>query len=368
MNSVRLILVGGFLGAGKTTLLAQTARRLAAQGKRVGLVTNDQASNLVDTAVLSAEGFAVREVSGGCFCCRFQDLVSAADTLIEQMRPDVLVGEPVGSCTDLSATVIQPLKKLLGDRFCVAPFSVLADPTRLAQSQPGHARIPFPHNVLYIFRKQLEEADLVVLNKADTLTPDELQRFRDRLDEQLPGKPLLAMSALTGQGVDQWLEYVSRDLPAGKKVVEVDYDEYAAGEAALGWLNAAVHLRSAEGTDWRAFCQRLMECLQGQLRALGAEIAHLKIRLTAGAESLAANLTGSDERPQVRGAIRGAPAEALLLLNARAHLDPERLKSVVQQSLAQAAGDRIQLATDDLRSFAPGRPQPTHRFTSVVDP
>jgi G3E family GTPase len=48
----RIILVGGFLGAGKTTLLWESARKLTEQGKHVGLITNDQASELVDTAFL----------------------------------------------------------------------------------------------------------------------------------------------------------------------------------------------------------------------------------------------------------------------------------------------------------------------------
>lgn len=41
MNKTRLILAGDFLGAGKTTLLWEAAKRLMAEGKRVGLVTND---------------------------------------------------------------------------------------------------------------------------------------------------------------------------------------------------------------------------------------------------------------------------------------------------------------------------------------
>ena len=48
---VRLIIAGGFLGAGKTTLLLTAARRLAERGYRVGLITNDQGDDLVDTAL-----------------------------------------------------------------------------------------------------------------------------------------------------------------------------------------------------------------------------------------------------------------------------------------------------------------------------
>jgi G3E family GTPase len=164
MNSPTVILVGGFLGAGKTTLLATAAERLGAQGKRVALVTNDQAANLVDTAVLKERDLPVDEVSGGCFCCKFDDLIGVMDHLVGAEQPDVLLGEPVGSCTDLSATVMQPMKALLRERYRLAPLSVLVDPERvrgLLVISPATTALPIcPDNVLYIYRKQLEEADL----------------------------------------------------------------------------------------------------------------------------------------------------------------------------------------------------------------
>ena len=65
--STQLILVGGFLGSGKTTLLEHAAERLRSEGEQVGLVTNDQAANLVDTSLLEgSHAGEVREVAGGC--------------------------------------------------------------------------------------------------------------------------------------------------------------------------------------------------------------------------------------------------------------------------------------------------------------
>ena len=60
-------MIGGFLGAGKTTTLVRLARDYVEQGYRVGIVTNDQADNLVDTHLFRAEGFPVQEVPGACF-------------------------------------------------------------------------------------------------------------------------------------------------------------------------------------------------------------------------------------------------------------------------------------------------------------
>ena len=126
----RFIMIGGFLGAGKTTAVGRLAARLTEQGLRVGLITNDQGRNLVDTAMLRSQRFATEEIPGGCFCCRFNSLVEAAHRLTERSRPQVFIAEPVGSCTDLVATVAYPLRRLYGEDFTVAPVSVLVDPIR----------------------------------------------------------------------------------------------------------------------------------------------------------------------------------------------------------------------------------------------
>jgi len=363
----RLIMVGGFLGAGKPTLLAQAAGRLAGAGKRVGLVTNDQAAELVDTALLEDCGAVVEEVPDGCFCCRFQDLVSAVDRLEEALSADVILTEPVGSCTDLSATVLQPIKKLYVERFRLAPLSVLVAPDRLRQSLAEPEPAGFPRQVLYIFRKQLEEADVLVLNRIDALSQAEQEELRALLKEQFPGVPVFAISALSGEGVEAWLEFVLEDRPGGSRIPAVDYDEYAAGEAALGWLNAALRIRAVEAADWGLFCWNLIDALHHAFQARGAEVAHVKTRLTTPAGTITSHLTANRARPLLFGAIAGEPQEASLLINARVHVDPDRLREVVEECLATAAGDRYQMTVERLRSFAPSRPQPTHRFGCVVE-
>src|SRR5919202_3078106 len=159
MKRIRFVMVGGFLGAGKTTTLARLGRHYLAKGRRVGLVTNDQAQDLVDTTSLRAQGFPVQEVPGACFCCKFDELVAQAGDLQQAERPDVILAEPVGSCTDLVATVVQPLKDLCGDRFQVAPYSVIFKPSHGLRILRNDAGAGFSPKAAYIFRKQLEEAD-----------------------------------------------------------------------------------------------------------------------------------------------------------------------------------------------------------------
>jgi G3E family GTPase len=126
MNKIRFLMIGGFLGAGKTTTLGRLARSYMNKGLQVGIVTNDQATDLVDTQNLRRQGFDVEEVPGACFCCRFDDLISTIGRLGHNQTPDVILAEPVGSCTDAQTVLSRPLSNR----------AVLGDPE--AQPRPSH--------------------------------------------------------------------------------------------------------------------------------------------------------------------------------------------------------------------------------------
>src|SRR6266568_4061475 len=155
MPSARYIMIGGFLGAGKTTAVARLAQSLSAKKLRVGLITNDQGSNMVDTAMLRSRGFPTEEIAGGCFCCRFNSLIEAASKLTQATTPDVFIAEPVGSCTDLVATVTYPLRRIYGSDFTVAPLSVLVDPIRALRILGVETGGGFSEKVRYIYLKQI---------------------------------------------------------------------------------------------------------------------------------------------------------------------------------------------------------------------
>jgi glycerol uptake facilitator len=367
MEQMELILVGGFLGAGKTTLLAKAAQTLVQQGKKVGLITNDQAQDLVDTEILQAQGFAVQEIAGGCFCCKFENLIDSSRALIRKIQPHVLMGEPVGSCTDISATVLQPLKKIYGDLFKLAPFSVLIDPYRLREAvHPENTQV-LPGSVAYIARKQLEEADIIVLNKVDLLPPEEVEELQDLINREFPGRMVLTMSALSNEGVADWLDALSGDIPAGQTIAEVDYDTYADGEAMLGWLNASVQVNGELPIPWTEFCRELLLDIQQRMLTAAAEIAHLKLFLKNTEGSLSANLTGNAAQSTIQAANELSGESASLTINLRANHAPELLQEVVQNSLDTISQKtNVQATIDRLASFRPGRPEPVHRFDTVT--
>jgi G3E family GTPase len=368
MTKTQLILVGGFLGAGKTTLMGQAAYLLNQQGKKVGLIANDQAANLVDSSLLRLTGSAVEEVAGGCFCCKFTDLIDVIERLREKQSPEVILGEPVGSCTDLSATVLQPLKQMYAEKYRPSPFSVLLDVRGLRLSLEHKGKDRFSDNVLYIYRKQIEEADVLVLNKADLISTREVDELKAMLAADFPQVPIFAISAMNGNGVAEWLEYVMSNHPAGHVIAEVDYDRYADGEAALGWMNATIRLSANGLPDWRQLVLGLMEAMRKELQDQQAEIAHLKVFLQADNFTIAANLTNNSDEVYLRsvGEASVAGTSVGMFVNARVHIDPQALRQVLEHCLSRITPAGMDIQITSLESFSPSRPQPLHRFTQLV--
>jgi G3E family GTPase len=380
-------MLGGFLGAGKTTAMARLARHFMTQGKRVGIVTNDQAQDLVDTHSLREQGFPVEEVAGACFCCKFDELLGKVGSLEESQHPDVILAEPVGSCTDLVATVVQPLKDLYGKRFSVAPFTVLFKPShglkilRQSADEPealatgrrqsvanasgssGRGGSGFSPKAAYIFRKQLEEADAVLLNRIDELSAEQIEEIAQLVGTQFPGVPVLRVSAKTGQGFDAVHELLNQDGNFGRKILDIDYDIYAEGEAELGWLNSSVRLTAAQPFDLDKLLLDIVNGIQQALAGTGAEVAHLKaVGLWEGFFGVA-NLVNSEGAASLSLPSRCQVKETDLIVNARVAIDPANLQEKVEKVVREASAARAaQQSEAKTQSFRPGRPTPTHRY------
>ena len=348
----KLILVGGFLGSGKTTLLAETARRLAKQGKSVGLITNDQAPELVDTRLLTGIGKGVSEVAGSCFCCNFNGFVDAVQSLDKQ-GAKIIIAEPVGSCTDLSATIMNPLKKFHPD-WNLAPLTVLVDPSRLPEIF-GKTKSSVDPDALYIMQLQLAEADRILVSKSDLLSDAEKKDAQTLLTKEYPGKRIGFLSSKTGEGFDVWLSDIQNASDAGTTIVPVDYDRYAHGEAVLGWLNATATV--ASNVDGKKLLNDLLTAFHSEIKKSNSEVGHVKATINVGSKEWTGNLTSLKGSVDVRET-EAKPGSSLLILNARVQMLPEALETLVRNLFKT-----LNLSVNSLRCLMPGRPNPTHRFS-----
>ncbi len=364
----RYIMIGGFLGAGKTTAVGKLARHLTDQGLRVGLITNDQASGLVDTQMLRSQGFATEEIAGGCFCCRFNTLVDAAARLNDATKPDVFIAEPVGSCTDLVATVTYPLRRMYGNDFTIAPLSVLVDPIRARRVLGLDTGGSFSAKVAYIYKKQLEEADVIIINKSDLLSPDEISELTRALEKEFPESEVLSLSVRDETGLDPWFGTItSQTGQSSRSPMKVDYDVYADGEALLGWLNATVTLKADDEFDANSYLKRLAGGIQSRLAEQQAEVAHLKMTYSPddgiAGEIASINLVRNDNVPETGMALDEPSTGGQLIINLRAETDPAALLEAVKDGLSAMVESffGVTATLDHEEHFRPGKPEPTHR-------
>lgn len=367
MQATRLVLVGGFLGSGKTTTIGRLAELFSSKDLRVGIVTNDQATDLVDTRSLLRTGLEVREVSDACFCCAFPKLIDSLADLAAPHPLDVILGEPVGSCTDLAATVAQPLRRLYADRYLVTPLLVLVDPHRVRELMSAGAFRGFSPDVAYIFQKQLEEADVIGLNKVDLLKPKESDELAGWLAGRFPQASVVTFSARTGAGLDRLVAVLEQPRPSGQHITPVDYDIYAAGEAELGWLNGSLRLGRDTPFDLDALLLDLVGRLREALAEAGGTVAHLKAMAQADGRESIANWVRTDAAVELSRRASHAASRALLIVNARVALDPETLAQIVERVVRDwAKAHMLQATWETSRRFRPGRPVPTHRFAAAV--
>ena len=416
----KLIIVGGFLGAGKTTSIICMANHFMQSGLKIGIVTNDQGNQLVDTHFMRANGLEVLAVEGGCFCCNFGEFTTKVAELRQSKDIDVLLAEPVGSCTDLVATIFKPLLRnmapMLGvfdQGFSLAPLSIVVDPKRvmrlMMQQDGAYGEVAggaagsgavgggaagggatgdayggvaggaagdstaggagnirgsaFPTEVNYLFDKQLQEANIIAINKCDILPADELKRIEAFIMRQYPGVEVLRVSAKTGEGLPKWIDRIMLAPYALSDSLQIDYDAYARAEASLGWLNVFYFLSmdKTHPSDINGRARAFINDVRAALSSHRAEIAHIKVFCVGQNEFYKASLTGIHDDLEESSVMLFPQSEANLIINARVNIVPDMLRRICDAAVQQAfSGFTINIVSSE--DFRPSPPNPTYRI------
>lgn len=337
-TTARLAVIGGFLGAGKTTALAGLAELCRQQDLEPGLLTNDPGRELSDTASLRALGWRVAEIGGGSLGTRLDTVASTAARMAEQ-GAEFLIAEAAGTCAGLGADFLDPWREFHGDQFQAGPVSVLIDP-RHAESFFGLSNQParLAAELAYLYSQQLEDADLLVINKIDRFPADRLRRVQAKLKEQFPGRTVFEISARQPATCRGWFERILDWKQAPRAFAAPDRDRLAAGAARLSWLNNTIELSSRRYFDGTKLALRLASAIQGYLRDEAAEVVHCKLVLvpSEAIEGIGVvSLTGNDEVPEVWREPSEPISTGRLTLNLRAQANPEILNRAVNHALLE---------------------------------
>jgi Ni2+-binding GTPase involved in maturation of urease and hydrogenase len=361
---MQIIFVSGFLGSGKTTTIINASKVLMKQGLKVGVVTNDQGKYLVDSHFVKAAGIPSVEVSNGCFCCNYDDFDSHILVLAENEKPDIIFAESVGSCADIIASVIKPFldfRKKYTKHSCL---SALAD-ARMLQARLSDKALPFSKDVTYIFDKQIEEADILVINKSDLLTDEEGAELLASAGRRFPNKKILLQSAFSYDNLSNWILSIE-NLPLFKysePSIFMDYEKYSDGELKMAWFDKVFNLASKE-KDLIEAVTSLLANISILLKEAEYPVGHLKLFLEAeDSWSYKISLTAMDEAAIPWNLPESLGRKVNIVLNARVETEPIYLKKIIHDALSRMIKDfNLEFESIDESSFKPGRPDPVHRI------
>jgi Ni2+-binding GTPase involved in maturation of urease and hydrogenase len=359
---MKIHLLTGFLGSGKTTAIQLASRLFLQKGIRVGVITNDQGIKLVDSDFFKALDIPGRQVVNGCFCCNYNDLDAGIQSLIETNNTEVIFAESVGSCTDIVATVLKPLLHARpGSQITVSTFT---DVRLLRMILDGRTN-SFDESVRYIYLKQLEEAGIVILNKIDLVSREELGAITQIMQERYVNKVLLYQNSLDEDSIHKWLrtlnDYGSAD---GLSSLSIDYDIYAAGEAQLAWFDQELEIYSRVNHAI-VDTENLINSIYKRITSAHYPIGHLKFlvnnAIKIGFVSNNESMASLNIVPNANGNEKGNSAS--LLINIRVQTSPEKITQLITEAVRELEiQSGCKIIVNSLSSFQPGYPKPVHRL------
>lgn len=351
-----LALTGGFLGSGKTTAIVNACKSLISRDKKVAVITNDQGNQQVDSEFVRAMGVMVREVGNGCFCCQYHELEDHLQQLEASEHPEIVFAESVCSCTDLIATIVKPLYRRRPDLKVVV--SVFTDACFLNALMEGNS-VFGDESIRYIYKKQLEEADVLMINKTDLITPVQLSNVDQVIRVEYPGKKILHQNSLLD--VSSWITALEefKELTP-RHSLDIDYDIYAEGESKLAWLDKSIVIQSPHGNG-ALIAREIIRSIFNSMHNRHYKIGHLKFFLEGEDWYEKISFTATSTSGEVR--IRHDEVFQLkVLINARVQVEPARLKELVDEviDLIKEA-NACSIAFEKESVFKPGYPKPVHR-------
>jgi len=203
MTKIPVTIVTGFLGAGKTTLIRHVLEH--AVGRRLALIINEFGNVGVDGTILRSCGIDtcsdenIVELANGCLCCTVaDDFIPAIEALLARTpRPEHIIIETSG------LALPKPLVKAFDwpeirtrltvdgviavvDGAAVADGRFADDPAKLAAQRAADGSIDHENPLEEVYEDQLLCADMVVLNKADLLTAETVQRVIAEIRAAVP--------------------------------------------------------------------------------------------------------------------------------------------------------------------------------------
>ena len=333
---IRFMVVSGFLGAGKTTAMIALGEYMDKNYGHIGLIANDLGANLVDTNLTQTSGCTVEEIASGCICYQMDNTIDKIRRLKDRDGCIFVMSDIPGCGVGALDHTYHRLADDCADWITLSPFMVIVDPERLRMLLPEKADINLPEELVYLMKLQLEEADLVVLNKIDLLSDEEIQRDVDFLKEACPDVPVMAISALERTGIPELAEFITTHESALKNFSVRDDEKFAEAETKLTWYNRRMFFKTLDGSkiDCNAVIDDIIEGIRMGLIERKRNVPHLKTFATAGAGDFnKCSLIGVDYDIEHTQPFIRKHKKMSMIINARAVCESRPLARLVDDAI-----------------------------------
>jgi len=196
------MIIGGFLGSGKTTTIRKLVEYLGAQGQRTAIIVNEIGEVGIDGDIISEGGVETREITSGCVCCTLRiSMEHTLRSLITSYRPDTIIIEPTGIAFPRQIKSNIESMGLPDIRF--TPIVNLVDPCRLS---------PDAGDLQNFVRNQIEDAEVLGINKVDLIGPEKLLETCLLLRKLNPKARIVHFSARQGgEALDKLFGLIGRN-------------------------------------------------------------------------------------------------------------------------------------------------------------
>lgn len=347
-TKVKYMVTSGFLGAGKTTSMIAFANSIDRRYGKAAILANDLgAGNIVDADFTATTDVLTTSITGNCICYQHENLVDKLHQLCTGGATVIFSDIPGCGIGALDHVYLQLEEREPGE-FDLMPFTCIVDPERLRMIMPEAAMINLPSEMRFLLDAQMAEADLIVLNKKDSLNHDEIEKRLSFIQATYPDTPVMVMSALTGEGVDEVVDYLMTHQAAAKHR-EIGYgsEAFIAAENLLSWYNRRVFLeeKTDKNIDFNAVIRDLFEEIRSGLQATGNNVPHLKAFASgSGNDFFKASLLGVDYDIEYASKLSQPYSAISVILNARAAADSQVMAEIAENAIERIA-DRYNLKT-----------------------
>lgn len=171
-----ITLITGPLGSGKTTLLRHILNTVS---KKIAILMNEFGEIAIDSKIIEGKSIRIAELGGGCVCCSLQgEFEAAVNEVVDKVAPEVIIVETTG-VAEPDALVFNIHENL--------PQVRLDGVVTVADAD---AMLKYPQ-FGYTTRIQIQEADTILLNKIDLVTPEDLEKLQEKLRQLNDMAPVL---------------------------------------------------------------------------------------------------------------------------------------------------------------------------------